>query len=183
MTGATSIFRAAALLLLAGHPERSEGAEFSRFPFAALKVSVTIRPTPKEAVVARARGTFEVRLAPQPTAHDPAGASLGRLSIEKEFRGDLTGTSKGEMLTAMTSVKESAGYVAIERVTGTLQGRSGSFVLQHSGTMTRGVPSLLITVVPDSGTEGLTGLAGTMTILIAEGKHSYEFEYSLPPAQ
>jgi len=183
MTGANRIFQAAALFLLAGHPERSEGAELGRFPFAALKVSVTIRPTSKEPVVALARGTFEVKLAPQTTAHDHAGASLGRLSIDKEFRGDLVGTSKGEMLTAMTSVKESAGYVAIERVTGTLQGRKGSFVLQHSGTMTRGAPSLVITVVPDSGTEELTGLAGTMTIIIAEGKHSYEFEYTLPPAQ
>lgn len=168
MTGAGSIFRrmhirwrgvAAVVLLLPGHP------------------------APKEAVVALARGTFEVKLAPQTTAHEHAGASLGRLSIDKEFRGDLVGTSKGEMLTAMTSVKESAGYVAIERVTGTLQGRKGSFALQHSGTMTRGLPSLVITVVPDSGTEGLTGLGGSMTIIIAEGKHSYEFEYSLPPAQ
>ena len=138
---------------------------------------------PQEAIVTLARGTFEVKLAPQPTAHDHAAAPIGRFSIDKEFRGDLTGTSKGEMLTAMTAVKESAGYVAIERVTGTLQGRSGSFVLQHSGTMTRGVPSLLVTVVPDSGTEGLTGLSGTMTIIIAGGKHSYEFEYTLPPAE
>jgi len=168
MSGIASILRrmptrwrgaAAVLLLLPGHP------------------------TPKEAVVALARGTFEVKLAPQTTAHEHAGGSLGRLSIDKEFRGDLVGTSKGEMLTAMTSVKESAGYVAIERVTGTLQGRKGSFVLQHSGTMTRGVPGLVITVVPDSGTEELTGLAGTMKIIIADGKHSYEFEYTLPPAQ
>jgi hypothetical protein len=135
-----------------------------------------------ETLVARASGTFEVTLAPQATAHEPAGAPLGRLAIDKEFRGDLAGTSKGEMLTAMTSVKESAGYVAIERVTGTLQGRKGSFVLQHSGTMTRGTPSLVITVVPDSGTEELTGLAGTMTISITGGKHFYEFEYTLPSA-
>jgi hypothetical protein len=151
--------------------------------FAAVLLLLPASPTSKEAVVATARGTFEVKLAPQPTAHDHGAAPLGRLSIDKEFRGDLVGTSKGEMLTAMTSVKESAGYVAIERVTGTLQGRRGSFVLQHSGTMTRGVQSLLITVVPDSGTEGLTGLAGTMDIIIAEGKHSYQFEYTLPPAQ
>ncbi|HEY9518748.1 MAG TPA: DUF3224 domain-containing protein [Gemmatimonadales bacterium] len=151
--------------------------------FAAVLLLLPASPTPKEAVVATARGTFEVKLAPQPAAHDHGAAALGRLSIDKEFRGDLVGTSKGEMLTAMTSVKESAGYVAIERVTGTLQGRRGSFVLQHSGTMTRGVQSLLITVVPDSGTEGLTGLAGTMAIIIAEGKHSYQFEYTLPPAQ
>lgn len=150
--------------------------------FAAVVLLLPAAPTPKEAVVARARGTFEVTLAPQATAHQPAGAPLGRLSIDKEFRGDLVGTSKGEMLTAMTSVRESAGYVAIERVTGTLQGRKGSFVLQHSGTMTRGTPALVITVVPDSGTEELTGLAGTMTINIAGGKHSYELEYTLPSA-
>lgn len=167
MSGVTSILRRM--------PTRWRG-------FAAVLILLPTAPTPKEAVVALARGTFEVKLAPQPTAHEHAGASLGRLSIDKEFRGDLVGTSKGEMLTAMTSIKESAGYVAIERVTGTLQGRSGSFVLQHSGTMTRGAPSLLITVVPDSGTDGLTGLAGTMTISIADGKHSYEFAYTIPPA-
>jgi hypothetical protein len=102
------------------------------------------------------------------------------MSIDKQFHGDLEGTSKGEMLTAGTGVKGSAGYVAIERVVGTLNGRSGAFALQHSGTMTRGAPQLTIAVVPDSGTGQLTGLSGKMTIQIAEGKHSYEFEYSLP---
>ena len=97
------------------------------------------------------------------------------MAIDKQFQGDLTGSSKGEMLTAMTETKGSAGYVAIERVTGTLHGRRGSFVLQHSGTMTRGAPHLVITVVPDSGTDQLTGLSGTMTITIADGKHSYTF--------
>lgn len=127
-----------------------------------------------------ARGTFEVKLTPL-AADDPAAdASLGRMSIDKQFRGDLEGTSKGQMLSAMTSVKGSAGYVAIEKVTGTLDGRSGSFVLQHSGTMTRGVPQLVVTVVPDSGTDQLAGLTGTFTIIIESGKHSYEFEYSLP---
>ncbi len=103
----------------------------------------------------------------------------GRMSIDKQFQGDLKATSKGEMLTASTNIKGSAGYVAIERVTGTLQGRSGSFALQHSGTMTRGAPQLIITVVPDSGTGQLVGLAGKMTITIADGKHSYDFEYTL----
>jgi hypothetical protein len=131
-------------------------------------------------VADHARGTFEVKLTPL-AADDPAAdASLGRMSIDKQFRGDLEGTSKGQMLSAMTSVKGSAGYVAIEKVTGTLDGRSGSFVLQHSGTMTRGVPQLVVTVVPDSGTDQLAGLTGTFTIIIESGKHSYEFEYSLP---
>lgn len=130
----------------------------------------------KEATVTtRASGTFEVKLTPQTT-----DANLGRMSIEKQFHGDLEGTSKGEMLTAGMSVKDSAGYVAIEQVSRKLQGRSGTFVLQHSGTMTRGAPRLSITVVPDSGTGQLAGLAGQMTIKITDGKHSYDFEYTLP---
>jgi hypothetical protein len=126
----------------------------------------------------RATGTFEVKLAPQPMA-DTSDASLGRMSIEKQFHGDIEGGSKGEMLHAAGSAPGSAGYVAIERISGTLHGRRGSFVLQHSGTMTRGLPHLTITVVPDSGTDQLTGIAGSFSIKIADGKHSYEFEYSL----
>lgn len=134
--------------------------------------------TQKQALMTtRASGTFDVKLAPQDDK--AADASLGRMSIDKQFHGDLEGTSKGQMLTGMTSVKDSAGYVAIEKVSGTLNGRSGSFILQHTGIMTRGVPELTITVVPDSGTNQLVGLAGKMTIIIAEGKHSYDFEYSL----
>lgn len=131
-------------------------------------------------VMARATGTFAVKLSPIPAYDQDEGAALGRMSIDKQFRGDLEGTSKGEMLTAMTGVEGSAGYVAIERVSGRLHGRSGTFVLQHSGTMTRGAPQLTITVVPDSGTGELAGLAGTMTIDIADGKHSYTLEYTLP---
>lgn len=107
-------------------------------------------------------------------------ATLGSLSIEKQFFGDLEATSRGRMLSAMTSVKGSAGYVAIERVRGVLQGRSGAFVLQHGGIMTRGAPSLTIVVVPDSGTEQLEGLSGTMAVVITDGKHFYDFEYTLP---
>jgi Protein of unknown function (DUF3224) len=99
--------------------------------------------------------------------------------LDKQFHGDLEATSRGQMLTAMTDVKGSAGYVAIERVSGTLRGRAGSFLLQHTGTMTRGAPSLTITVVPDSGTEELAGLSGRMNIIITDGKHSYELEYAL----
>jgi Protein of unknown function (DUF3224) len=133
----------------------------------------------KEVVLkTHASGTFEVNLTPLAPDNKAQDASLGRMSINKQFQGDLEATSKGQMLTAGTDVKGSAGYVAIERVSGTLHGRSGSFVLQHSGTMTRGVPQLIITVVPDSGTGQLVGLAGTMTIKIADGKHSYVFEYT-----
>jgi Protein of unknown function (DUF3224) len=126
-----------------------------------------------------ASGTFEVNLNPQTPDDKTEGATLGRMSIDKQFHGDLEATSKGEMLTAVTGAKGSAGYVAIERVSGTLHGRSGSFVFQHSGTMTRGTQQLSITVVPDSGTDQLMGLAGKMAIKIANGKHSYDFEYTL----
>ena len=101
------------------------------------------------------------------------------MSIYKQFHGDLEGTSEGEMLTAGTDVEGSAGYVAIERVSGKLHGRSGTFVLLHRGIMTRGAPELSITVVPDSGADHLVGLVGEMTITIVDGDHSYEFEYAL----
>jgi hypothetical protein len=134
----------------------------------------------KEAsVITRASGTFDVKLNPL-ALHDTAqGGSLARMSLDKQFHGDLEGTSQGEMLSAGTEVKGSAGYVAIERVTGTLGGRLGSFVLQHSGTMTRGTPQLSVSVVPDSGTDQLVGLAGTMTITIIDKKHLYELSYTL----
>ena len=125
----------------------------------------------------RAVGTFEVKLSPQDQGAD---MPVGRMSIDKEFKGDLVGTSKGQMLMASSSsVKDSAGYVAIEKVTGTLNGRRGSFYLQHNGVMTRGVGELTITVIPDSGTDQLAGLRGKMNIIIEGGKHSYEFEYAL----
>jgi len=135
----------------------------------------------KEKVVTHhASGPFEVKLAPQTTT-DPDNANFARMSIDKQFHGDLEGTSKGEMLSAMTATKGSAGYVAMEKVTGTLNGRSGSFVLQHNATMNRGAPQLSITVVPDSGTGELEGISGKMDIKIApDGKHSYEFDYTLP---
>ena len=104
------------------------------------------------------------------------------MSIDKTLQGDIEATSKGEMLTAGTSVKGSAGYVAIERATGTLHGRSGTFVLQHSGIMTRSAPHLIVTVVPDSGTGQLAGLSGTMTINIVDAKHLYDFDYTLSDA-
>jgi uncharacterized protein DUF3224 len=130
----------------------------------------------------RAVGAFEVSLKPQPQEDGVGDPSIGRMSNDKQFRGDLEGTSKGQMLAAGTDVKGSAGYVAIERVTGTLGGLRGTFALQHSGTMKRGAPELSVTVIPDSGTDGLVGLAGRMTITVADGKHSYEFDYTLAKA-
>jgi hypothetical protein len=130
----------------------------------------------------RASGTFEVKLSPLTLEDKAEGSLLGRMSLDKVFHGDLEATARGEMLTAGTGVQGSAGYVAIERINGKLNGRTGTFVLQHTGTMTRGEPSLSITVVPDSGTGQLAGLAGKMTINIADGKHSYELEYTLAEA-
>jgi hypothetical protein len=132
-------------------------------------------------VTTQASGTFEVKLVPQ-TPEAGADASLGRMTIDKQFHGDLEAKSIGQMLTAGTAVAGSAGYVAIERVSGTLRGRSGSFTLQHTGTMAHGNFQLSVTVVPDSGTGELVGIAGAMKIIIENGKHSYEFEYTLPTA-
>jgi uncharacterized protein DUF3224 len=126
----------------------------------------------------KAIGTFAVKIGSLPQYNTSEDAKLARMSIDKEFRGDLVATSQGEMLSAGTGTKGSAGYVAIERVTGKLNDRSGSFVLQHHATMTRGAPHLNIVVVPDSGTGELAGLSGTMHIVIDQGNHSYEFEYS-----
>jgi hypothetical protein len=133
-----------------------------------------------EPMATHASGTFEVKLNPQPPDDKVGDPTVGRMSIEKQFRGDLEATSRGQMLTAMTDVKGSAGYVAIERIAGTLHGRSGTFALQHTGTMNRGAPQLSVTVVPDSGTGQLVGLVGKMEIKITDGKHFYEFEYTLP---
>jgi len=120
-----------------------------------------------------------VKLSPQGQDDKAEGSSLGRMTLDKQFRGDLEATAKGQMLVAGTEVKNSAGYVAIERITGTLHGRSGSFVLQHSGIMTRGAPQQTITVVPDSGSGQLAGLSGSMTVVIEGRKHSYIFDYVL----
>jgi hypothetical protein len=127
----------------------------------------------------RASGAFDVKLNPLEAYNKAEGANLGHMSIDKQFHGDLQAISQGEMLSAMGSVKGSAGYVAIERVSGALHGRRGSFVLQHNATMTRGEPYMNITVVPDSGTDELAGLSGKMLIIIADGKHSYEMDYTL----
>ncbi len=126
-----------------------------------------------------AKGSFDVKLTPQAAEANANIAAPGRMTIAKQFHGDLAAASEGQMLAAQTGVKGSAGYVAMERVTGTLHNRKGSFLLQHTGTMNRGTPTLSVTVVPDSGTDELTGLTGKMNIIIAEGKHSYEFDYSL----
>ena len=144
-------------------------------------VSAQTQSTPKREtpVPFHATGSFDVKIIPQDDrSEDPL---LARMILDKEYHGDLEGTGKGQMLTAGTEIKGSGAYVAIEKVSGTLKGRSGTFVLQHSGTMTNNAPQLTITVVPDSGTGQLKGISGKMTIIIsAGGKHSYDFEYTLP---
>ena len=128
----------------------------------------------------RATGPFDVKIAPQ-GPDIPDAPMLGRMSIDKQYHGDLDATGVGQMLTAGTELKASGVYVAVERVSGTLNGRQGTFLLHHRGVMTRGTPDLAISVVPDSGTGGLAGLTGTMAIVIEPGgKHSYDFEYALP---
>jgi hypothetical protein len=151
-------------------------------------LAITLAALPSPAVFSQgasrmsavAKGSFTVEMKPQAEPNAADGVSLGRMSLDKRFEGDLAATGKGEMLTALTPVKGSAGYVAIERVTGTLHGRTGSFVFQHTGTMDRGAQQLSITVVPGSGTGALAGITGTFKLSIVEGKHFYEFEYSLP---
>jgi len=149
----------------------------------AADISVSAHEEPT--MTMKAKGPFDVKLAPQALAIEDKveGAAMARLSIDKQFHGDLEASSKGEMLSAAGSVKGSAGYVAIEKVSGTLGGRKGTFVLQHNATMTRGTPYLNIIVVPDSGTGELAGLTGTMKIDIAPGgAHSYELDYAFGDA-
>jgi hypothetical protein len=130
-----------------------------------------------------AHGTFDVNIISQPPEDATEGSTVfGRMLLDKRFHGDLDAVSKGQMLTGMTEVKGSGVYVAIEQVKGTLQGRSGSFILHHLGVMLRGAPQLNVSVVQDSGTGALTGIEGTMTIIITDGKHSYDFDYTLPEA-
>jgi hypothetical protein len=133
----------------------------------------------KESPKMRAAGAFDVKLSPQ-QLKDTSDPNLARITLDKQYHGDLEAIAHGEMLTAATSIQNSAGYVAIEKVTGKLHGKTGTFVLQHSATMNRGTPEMNIIVVPDSGTGELAGLSGRMKIIINGGKHSYEFDYQLP---
>jgi hypothetical protein len=129
-----------------------------------------------------ATGALDVKTTPlaPDDATGGAGVDIGRYALDKQYHGDLEAAGKGEMLGAGDPSKGNAGYVAIERVTGTLHGHSGSFALQHTGTIDQGKFQLTVTVVPGSGMGGLAGIAGTMTIIVTNGKHSYEFEYTLP---
>lgn len=129
-----------------------------------------------------AAGAFDVTVTPQPAEADVGDESIGRMALSKCFHGDLQATALGQMLATRTPTPGSAAYVALDRVTGSLHGRSGSFSLQHSGTMDRGTPTLDILIVPDSGTIELTGISGRLRIRIDEGRHFYELDYQLPDA-
>ena len=126
-----------------------------------------------------ASGPFEVKMQPQGEGDVAAGSSLGRMSLDKQYNGDLQAIGKGEMLAARSDIPTSAAYVAIERVTGTLHGREGSFVLVHKGVMTSAGQQLVIEVVPDTGTGQLVGISGSLGIRIEGGKHYYDFDYEL----
>jgi len=142
-------------------------------------LAITAFPAKAQAMTVKATGEFDVKIVPVAEEKVDGGGSMGRMSVDKQFRGPLTGTSKAEMLTALTATKDSMSYVAMERFTGTLAGKSGSFMLQHMGTMNRGAQSLLVSVVPDSGTGQLAGLEGRMGVRIEGGKHFYDFDYSI----
>ncbi len=148
---------------------------------AAAGAGQTPKPSPKEAsTTMHATGPFDVKMIPQ---DDNAVDGVTRILIDKQYHGDLEGTGKGEMLTGGMSAEKSGVYVAIEKFSGSLHGRSGSFLLCHTGIMSRGKPELTILVGPDSGTGELAGIAGKLTVNVADGKHSYDFEYTLPSAQ
>ncbi|WP_438481895.1 DUF3224 domain-containing protein [Oleiharenicola lentus] len=172
-----------ALLFLEARDLAEATAVAAAHPAKDYNVSMEVRPWSPPAAPAvvvkqftKISGAFDVNMKPQ----SAADAVVGRFSLDKKYHGELEATATGEMLTAMTATKGSAGYVAIEKVTGTLAGRSGTFHLQHTGTMNRGAPSLTITVVPDSGTGELIGLTGTMDIKIgADGAHIYVFDFAI----
>ena len=150
----------------------------------AQKANTEKQSTKREKIVThKAEGTFEVKTTPLAEEANVGDPMIGRLSLEKQFAGAMIGTSKGQMLGIQTAVKDSAGYVAAERFVGTLDGKKGSFSLQHTGTMQGGKFEMNVTIVPDSGTDELAGIAGKMKIKIEGGKHFYELEYTLPSAK
>lgn len=157
----------------------SLAAMFASFLFA----SALAQPNKPRETIMHAKGSFDVKVVPQKRDNpQEENAGISRMSLDKQFHGDLEGSSNGEMLSFTTEVKGSAGYVAMERISGKLNGRSGTFAMQHNATMTRGTPDMNVVVVPDSGTGELARISGTLIITILKGKHFYEFDYSLPAA-
>ena len=149
----------------------------------AIPACMKASPTPKDGVTTmRATGQFDVKVSPVPAGDKSDGPAFGRFVFDKRFHGDVEAVSAGEMLAFGDGRSGAGAYVALERVTGTVRGRKGTFVLQHNGTMVGGTPHMIVTVVPESGTDELSGLAGTMTIHIVDGNHSFDFDYTLPDA-
>ncbi len=149
----------------------------ARFGLLGLLVAVTSLQAQERTMSQHAAGTFDVKLELLTSEVDSA---IGRRSLAKQYHGDLTAGGRGVMLSAGMGPERSGGYVAIERVEGTLAGKRGAFLLQHDGVMTRGTPALTIRILPDSGTDELVGITGTMSIVIRDGKHFYELDYTLP---
>jgi hypothetical protein len=158
--------------------EIDENDEFQERRFTRRALTTALDDSCDHGKMTQATGPFEVKMTAQPPDEATGGNAIGRFALDKQYHGDLEATSQGQMLAVRTSVPGSAGYVAMELVSGTLHGCAGTFVLQHSGIMDRGAPQLSVAVVPDSGTGQLAGLAGKMTIAVVEGKHSYDFEYT-----
>ena len=166
--------------------------QFTRFVVLAASLSpavaggqTTTKPAPAATkgtvMTAQATGTFDVKVTPLPTDEKVKGVTVGRFAIEKQWQGDIVGVSKGEMMSAGGEVKGSGGYVAVEPMTVSVKGKSGTFILMHHATMKNdGDFKMMINVIPDSGTGDLTGIAGTLTIIIEGKNHSYKFDYTLP---
>ena len=133
-----------------------------------------------EPAAQHAAGAFDVKMSPASAPQHEGRTATGRMLLEKQYSGELQASGKGEMLTAMTDTKGSAAYVAIERITGTLNGKAGSFVVQHAGTMRGGDSQLAVTIVPDSGSGELSGISGRMSLKQVDRKHRYEIDYVLP---
>jgi hypothetical protein len=129
---------------------------------------------------AHATGSFSITMTPATAPQRAGRTTLGRVLLEKIYAGDLVATANGEMLSGVTDTRGAAGYVAMEAITGVLQGKEGSFVAQHAGTMADGKQQLSIVIVPHSGTGQLTGISGTLAIRIENGQHFYDIDYSLP---
>jgi hypothetical protein len=145
----------------------------------ASKLPPAVASTESRIMTEHAKGTFDVKVLPQTDDVDIGDPTIGRFALEKQFHGDLDAISKGQML-GSRSDNGAGGYVAIERISGSLSGHKGSFSLQHIGTMQGGKSTMDVQVVPGSGSGELEGISGRMTIIIADGKHSYDFQYSLP---
>ena len=155
-------------------------SRFGPWLFASLHLLAPVSAMAQAGATQRSSGAFDVTMTPATAPRHAGRTQTGRMLLDKQYFGDLAATGEGEMLSAVTDTKGSAAYVAIERVTGTLNGKAGSFVIQHTGSMRGGAQQLAISIVPDSGTGELEGITGTMAIRMDGRKHFYDFDYLLP---